>query len=125
MQGHHSQLQSKNIADMHPCPSLCRRQSLPQNTRTLPNLTEVHTHEGAHFSWGTNLYIPLMQGPCDDEHHIVDHMTIGAVVHESGERLICLTSSSTFASVQSIEDWEISKGLTCLAGQHLVSYPSW
>ena len=36
------------------------------------------------------MYIALMQGPCDDEHHVVDHVAIGAVVQKLRQRLIRL-----------------------------------
>ena len=36
------------------------------------------------------MYVALMQGSCDDEDHVVDHVAIGAVVQELRQRLIRL-----------------------------------
>ena len=38
------------------------------------------------------MHVTLMQRPCHDEHHIVDHVAVGAVVQESGQGLISLHS---------------------------------
>ncbi len=36
------------------------------------------------------MYVALMQGSRDDEHHVVDHVAVGAVVQELCQRLIRL-----------------------------------
>lgn len=38
-----------------------------------------------------------MQGACDNEHHIVDHVPVRAEVQELGQRLISLQADSTSA----------------------------
>ena len=36
------------------------------------------------------MYVALMQGPCDDEHHIVDHVAVGAIVQKLRQRFVRL-----------------------------------
>ena len=38
------------------------------------------------------LDVALVQGPSDDQHHVVDHVAVCAVVHEGREGLRCLAA---------------------------------
>ena len=41
-----------------------------------------------------DLDVPLVEGAGDDEHDVVDHVTVGAVVQELAQRLVSLRSSA-------------------------------
>ena len=51
------------------------------------------------------MHITLVQGPGDDEHHVVNHVAVCAVVQELGQRLICLQRYAQISRIESQSAW--------------------
>ncbi len=45
------------------------------------------------------MYVALVQGSCDNEHNIVDHVAVGAVVQELCQRLIRLQQHTQYSEL--------------------------